>query len=452
MASSSVTSDLPPVPREFRAAWVATVDNIDWPSRPGLSEEKQREELERTVDRLVRAGINVLIFQVRPSYDAVYPSSLEPSSWFVTGEQGKPIGWDPLQFALALCHARGIELHAWINPFRAVHPAQKGPTSADHVTGRAPERVVTFGRYKWADPGAPESRAEALKVVRDLLVRYRLDGVHIDDYFYPYPAKDVRFDDDRSYGEYRRSGGNLGRESWRRANVDQFVQDLYELVKRERPAAKFGISPFGIYRPNVPAGIKAGIDPFVDLAADSRKWLREGWCDYFVPQLYWKRSSTGQPFGKLLQWWLGENKHNRQMVAGLFTSQVGPQGKGWPVSEIVGQIEMTAKLGAEGHAHFSAKAVRDDWGGIRSRLVASPAWPGPPPRLSPPKPPQMVDGAPVSEAPVKGYLVAERVGKGWGPWRFHAAGPIKSKATQVAIRALGFGGAVSAPVLWSPPG
>jgi uncharacterized lipoprotein YddW (UPF0748 family) len=412
--------------------------------------ERQREELEQTVDRLSMAGINLLIFQVRPSCDATYPSDLEPSSWFLTGEQGRPIGWDPLSHAVALCHARGMEIHAWINPFRALHPAQRGPAAPLHVTVRDQERVVGYGRYRWADPGDPGSRAQALAVVRDLLRRYRIDGIHIDDYFYPYPEKGVRFDDDRTYEDYRRSGGTLGRSAWRRANIDQFVKDLYSLVKRERSWAKFGISPFGIYRPGVPKGVKAGIDPYVDLAADSRKWLKEGWCDYFVPQLYWKRSSRDQPFAKLLQWWLQENTRDRQLVAGLFTSQIGPQGRGWPVGEIIGQIETAAKLGADGHAHFSAKAVRDDWGGIRARLVASPSWPSPPHGVEPPKAPRFVGGSLVTDEPVKGFLVSERLGKGWGPWRFVSSGPVARTSGRVAVRALGWGGAVSEPAFLGP--
>jgi uncharacterized lipoprotein YddW (UPF0748 family) len=395
-------TEMPEPVREYRGAWVATVDNIDWPSRPGLPAGAQQAELRAIVAKAKELGLNMLVFQVRTSADALYESELEPSSWFLTGEQGKPIGWDPLEFVVEECHKSGLELHAWINPFRAGHPAQDGPHSPQHVS-RTAKNVRQYGKYLWMDPACPDLRAQTVAVVRDLVARYDIDGLHIDDYFYPYPDGSA-FPDADLYRQYQADGGPLGLAAWRRQNVDSMVQEIGSAVRAKKPWVRFGISPFGVYRPGVPEGVKAGVDQFAELAADARRWLNEGWCDYFVPQLYWKRSSTGQPFGRLLDWWLAENHPSMPLLAGLFTSQCGPEFGKWPASEITAQVRLARERGAAGTVHFSMRALMGDWNGVGTALrplYAQPALPPMNPRAKSAKP----------DAPVR-WLLVERDG-GW---------------------------------------
>ena len=259
------TSGPPELPREFRGAWIATVANIDWPSKPGLGAESQKKELDALLHRLAGLKFNAVVLQVRTSADALYRSDLEPSSWFLTGAQGGDLEWDPLARAVDVGHRLGLEVHAWFNPFRAGHPSQKGDYSADHLSVTRPDWVKRYGKYLWCDPGVPEVRRHALAVMTDVVKRYDIDGVHIDDYFYPYPEGGAPFPDGPSYGAYVEAGGTLRRSDWRRQNVDGFVRSLYGSVKSAKPWVKVGISPFGIYRPNVPVGIEAGIDQYEEL-------------------------------------------------------------------------------------------------------------------------------------------------------------------------------------------
>ena len=225
--------EMPPAaPREFRGAWVATVANIDWPSVPGLPIERQQAEAVRIVERAVALGLNALLLQVRPAADAIYPSSLEPWSEYVSGAQGTAMAYDPLAFWIAEAHRRGIELHAWFNPFRARHPSARSPLAADHIALRQPGWAKAYGDALWLDPGEPGAVAHTLAVVEDVVRRYDIDGVHLDDYFYPYPVKaadgsELAFPDDASYA---RSGSKLARDDWRRDNVDRFVRDRKSVV------------------------------------------------------------------------------------------------------------------------------------------------------------------------------------------------------------------------------
>ncbi len=434
------TSDPPTLTREFRGVWIATVANIDWPSRPGLPVAEAKAEMRSTLAALSRAGCNAVVLQVRPMADALYRSRLEPWSSFVSGRQGKSPGFDPLAFAVTTAHAEGMELHAWVNPFRARHATFEGPADPTHVTRRHPGWVVEYGNQAWVDPNAPGAQAHALAVVEDIVRRYDVDGLHIDDYFYPYPVRradgtKLPFPDERSWA--KRAPGTTDRDAWRRAACDRFVRDLYRRVKAVKPWVKVGVSPFGIARPGVPEGVTAGIDQYADLHADPVKWLREGWLDYLSPQLYWRRSAPQQPYDQLLEWWLAQERPSRVRVwPGLFTSQVGPQGADWPASEIVAQVE-SAQREAGGSVHFSAKALVGDWDGVAKALaegpyrdpalvptfVASGAAP-PPPRVG------QASGrawrlelAPGGTAPVRFYVVAPE-----GPGR-----PIVTTRTTVAV-------------------
>lgn len=365
-AATATSPDTPPpVARELRAVWVATVGNIDWPSRPGLSTWAQQAELLAILDRAKALGLNAVVFQVRPAADALYASEYEPWSEYLSGQQGvapEPF-YDPLAFAVKEAHARGLELHAWINPYRARHPSSKSAIARTHVSETHAKLVKRYGTHLWMDPGEPAVRAYTKRVVLDLVRRYDLDGVHIDDYFYPYRERDsagaeIPFPDSASYARYRARGGRLERDDWRRENVNQLVHELYVAVKAAKPWVKFGVSPFGMWRPGYPPQIK-GFDAYQQIYADSRTWLRNGWVDYLSPQLYWPIDSDGQSFPVLLQWWTEQNVKHRHIWPGLFTSRVGgTDARGWPVKEIIEQIRLTrAQPGASGDVHFSMRSL-----------------------------------------------------------------------------------------------
>lgn len=361
-----VRSDIPEVPREFRAAWVATVANIDWPSKKTLTTQQQKDELIAILDRAAELKLNAIILQVRPAGDALYEPGLEPWSEWLTGKIGKAPDpyYDPLAFAVEEAHQRGIELHAWLNPYRVLHPNNKTKPSADHIAVTHPELVKEYGPYLWLDPGEPAVQAHSLAVMLDVVNRYDIDGVHMDDYFYPYPVQDeagndVAFPDDESYAAYRKAWGFKSRDDWRRWSVDTFVRDLYREVKKAKPHVKVGISPFGIYRPGQPATIQ-GFDQYDKLYADALRWYHKGWCDYFTPQLYWAIAPPPQSFSTLLNYWDGQNTKGRHLWPGLYTSRMlSENNKGFTPEEINYQIAWTRLIESSpaGHVHFSMKAL-----------------------------------------------------------------------------------------------
>jgi len=370
--------------REFRAAWIATVANIDWPSRPGLSPDRQRAELAGLLDRAVATRLNAVILQIRPSADALYDSPLEPWSEYLTGTMGKPPDppYDPLTFAVDEAHARGLELHVWFNPYRVRHADAAGAVDPAHASVALPDAVRRYGKFLWFDPGEPVAADRFLAVVCDVVRRYDIDGVHIDDYFYPYPVKDgdreVPFPDDESHARAVAAGGTADRAAWRRDNVDRLVSRLWREVKEIKPHVLVGISPFGIWRPGHPPGIK-GLDQVAALHADPQKWLHEGWLDYLAPQLYWRIDAPEQGFEKLLGWWAGENVQHRGLWPGLYTSRVRQDPVAeitknvWEAEEILRQVEATrAEPGAEGTIHFSMKALAEDFDGVATKLTAGP--------------------------------------------------------------------------------
>jgi uncharacterized lipoprotein YddW (UPF0748 family) len=406
---------VPMVPREFRGTWVACVYNIDWPSRKGLSAGSQQAELRRILDRMAGLNMNAIIFQVRPNADAVYRSSLEPWSPWVSGTMGKSPGYDPLAYCISQAHARGVEVHAWFNPFRAL-PNASMSASASHVTRSNPSVVRRFKSYKWMDPSSSWTRQRALTVILDVVRRYDVDGVHIDDYFYPYPdvGKDGRalqqFPDGKSSAQRRRV-------------VDGFVKDMYTGVKKAKPWVRVGISPFGIWKPGTPRGVEASINAYEHLAADSRKWLKSGWCDYLSPQLYW-RIKGPQSYSSLLAWWRGEG--SRPVWPGVATSRINSkEDPGRPASEIVNQVKLSRTVGRNyvGHVHWSAKALMANRGGISSllqkNLYQEPALVPPMPWVSkkaPPSPGASASGKSVrwNRVPTAAkYAVQARYGRTW---------------------------------------
>ncbi len=376
----AVSLEAPEVAREFRGVWVASVANIDWPSKRTLTTAEQQAELVSLLDRAAALKLNAVIFQVRPAADALYQSSIEPWSEYLTGAQGRapePF-WDPLAFAVREAHARNLELHAWFNPYRARHTDAKSPLSRTHIASTNPSLVKKYGGYLWMDPGERLVRERTIRVVLDVVKRYDIDGVHIDDYFYPYPettrrGRPIAFPDDVSWRRYVKGGGKLSRGDWRRQNVDLLVEALHDGIHKVKPWVRFGVSPFGIWRPGYPAQVR-GFDAYTQLYADARKWLREGWLDYFTPQLYWPTTKTAQAYPVLLQWWAEENAQGKHLWPGNYTSRAGASGaSAFPVAELVEQIRVTREQpGATGNVHFSMKSFLINQASMNDSLMRGP--------------------------------------------------------------------------------
>jgi len=346
--------------RELRGVWVATVNNLDWPSRRDLTPDEQRRELTAMFDRFAALGLNAVFLQVRPAADAIYPSALEPWSEFLSGEKGRDPGYDPLAFAITEAHARGLELHAWFNPFRARHSSQTSPM---------PDGALTYGDLGWFDPGDEDVRRKTIAVVVDVVKRYDVDGVHLDDYFYPYPVGATDFPDDQSWSRYR---GDLTRAEWRRDNVNRFVRDLHHAVKAARPGVEVGISPFGIWRPGHPSQIR-GFDAYEGIYADSRLWLQRGWVDYLAPQLYWPIDKREQSFPVLLRWWIAQDRHRRGIVPGISIARVATgRANSIPPEEIARQLALVRhQRGAIGFILFSARTLMENRGGVADVVAES---------------------------------------------------------------------------------
>ena len=470
----------PPIRREFRGVWIASVQNIDWPSQPGLSTQEQKDELVGMLDRAVALRLNAIILQVRPAADAMYASPYEPWSEYLTGRMGRaPSPWyDPLEFAVTEAHKRGLELHAWFNPYRARHPSARSAPSADHISRTHPELVKKYGSMLWMDPGEPEVREQTIRVVLDVVQRYDIDGVHIDDYFYPYKEKDrrgriIEFPDGTSWRKYVRSGGRLQRDDWRRANVDSLIHQVYVRIKGAKPWVKFGISPFGVWRPGNPPGI-GGFDSYAELYGDSRKWILNGWADYFTPQLYWPTTRDDLSYAVLLRWWVEQNAKGRHVWPGNYLDKVTGTATGWPAQEMLDQVSLTrAQQGATGNVYFSMRSFMFGRDGLPEKLVAGPyasktlvpasPWLDSIPPLSPivRVARDAVTGAtnvslqPQGAEPTSLWLVRTRVGADWtteilsGLQRFYTIPRIVGAiaADELVVSAVDRSGNESAPVM-----
>lgn len=324
--------------REFRGAWLSTASNVDWPSSNELSSEEQQQELVEFLDKMVAMNMNALFLQVRGGGDTIYPSPFEPFSPSFTGEQGKAPepAYDPLAFAIAECKKRCIEFHAWVNPYRAKPEDNRYELASNHVAHVLSDYAYDYGKVLWMDPGAKPVQDWILKVVLDLVRRYDIDGLHFDDYFYPYPKDGIAFPDERSYEEYITCCGAIERDDWRRLNVDTLVRRVAKEVRATKPWVKFGVSPFGIYKNGEPDGIQ-GLDQYGKLYADPKKWLEKGWVDYIAPQLYWKTSSK-RPYDTLLQWWGEQNALRRHVYAGIALSNMESRRGNWSDAEFEKQF------------------------------------------------------------------------------------------------------------------
>lgn len=375
-ALNSIAAQTSPEPeREFRAAWVATVDNIDFPSRKNLSVAEQKAEMIRILETLRELKFNCIVFQIRPHADAFYKSKFEPWSEYLTGEMGKspqPF-YDPLAFTIEEAHKRGILVHAWFNPYRAYHPAAK-TVSPNHISKTRPDLVRSYGKYLWLDPTDAEVQKLSSDVILDVVRRYDVDGVHFDDYFYPYPERDaagnkIEFPDAENYEKYKKTANRvLPRDDWRRSQVNNFIESLAKNIKRVKPEVMFGISPFGIWKPFPEQGIN-GFNAHDELYADARKWLQEGTVDYLAPQLYWETAREGQSFPVLLRWWNEQNIRRRHLWVGIAPYRVGSNAN-FTAQEIANQIETARRLSPEtrGIIHFSMKHLAKNTGGVADIL------------------------------------------------------------------------------------
>ncbi|MEN0065317.1 MAG: family 10 glycosylhydrolase [Myxococcota bacterium] len=416
--------------RELRGGWIATVDNINWPSKPGLSAETQRAELEGLIQASADAGLNAIFFQIRPEADALYPSHLEPWSRYISGRQGADPGYDPLAFAIDACHARGIELHAWFNPYRA-GLKHSDPVVDSHVAVTLADHVHKHGTHRWMDPGAPEVQDHTAAVIADVVERYDIDGVHFDDYFYPYPAK-ARFPDRATYQAH---GNGLSLEDWRRANVDRMVERIHDVVVSRKPWVRFGISPFGIYRPGQPEGIQ-GFDQYAKLYADPPKWLAEGFIDYLAPQLYWPTTKTKQAYAPLLEWWSGL-PGDGYTFPGNFLARLGHD-TSWTIDEFRQQVALTRQH-ASGNIWFHIGPLVSNDQGIRD-VFRSEFYPTPallPPltaladqRVDPPVVKVKPGGVDVTHPAARWWVVYR---KGEGDWQVETV--ISAKTSGVALKA-----------------
>ena len=356
--------------REFRGAWIQCVNG----QFQGMPVETMKQTLLKQLDNLQGAGINAIIFQVRAEADALYKSSYEPWSRFLTGVQGLQPSptWDPLQFMIEECHKRGMELHAWINPYRA---CTKGTTrlSPLHPYHKHPELFVKYAGQLYFDPGFPDNRKYICKIVRDIVNRYDVDAIHMDDYFYPYPIKEVDFPDDASFARY--GGGFDNKADWRRSNVNTLIKQLHETIREVKPWVKFGISPFGIYRneSSDPLGSKTkGLQNYDDLYADVLLWAREGWIDYNIPQIYWHIGHPAADYETLVRWW-AKHTENRPLFIGQSVQNTiqnaDPQDPG--INQLPRKMALQrAYQTIGGSCQWYAAAVVENQGRYRDALVA----------------------------------------------------------------------------------
>ncbi|MFJ2904905.1 glycoside hydrolase family 10 protein [Streptomyces sp. NPDC087212] len=362
---------------EMRGVWLATVANRDWPSRTGLTAAAQRAELIAHLDKAARDRLNAVMFQVRPTADALWPSPYEPWSQYLTGTQGVDPGWDPLQTAVTEAHARGLELHAWFNPYRIANHTDPSKLAASHPARTHPEWVVTYGGKLYYNPGLPEVRAFVQDAMVDAVRRYPVDAVHFDDYFYPYPVAGQTFDDDEAYDRY--GAGFPDRAAWRRDNIDRLVREMAARIKETRPTTRFGISPFAVWR-NATTDARgsdtaAGVQTYDDLCADTRKWVQEGWIDYIVPQVYWNIGFPAADYATLVNWWADvarDSKTRLYIGEALYKAGDPAQPAAWQdPAELSRHLTLAKKYPqVRGHVFFAAKEVTTDPAGAMARVVA----------------------------------------------------------------------------------
>lgn len=362
---------------QFRGMWVATVANLDWPSAPGLPPERQRQELLDLLDTAVACHLNAVVLQVRPTADALWPSPYEPWAQYLTGMQGQDPGWDPLGTAVHEAHRRGLELHAWFNPYRIANHIDPSRLTPTHPARLHPEWAVPYGGKLYYNPGLPEVRHFVQDAMLDAVARYPVDAVHWDDYFYPYPVAGQVFDDDAAYARYGADFPDRG--AWRRNNTDLLVRETAVRIREIRPGTRFGISPFGVWRNRgtdpLGSDTTAGVQTYDDLHADTRRWVREEWIDHIVPQVYWNQGFAPADYAKLVPWWADVVSGTRvQLYIGEALYKVGVPGQpaAWQdPAELSRHLTFDQDYPqVRGNVFFSAKKVVADPLGAMSQVVA----------------------------------------------------------------------------------
>ncbi|KUJ66592.1 hypothetical protein ACZ90_34835 [Streptomyces albus subsp. albus] len=374
--------------RQFRGMWLATVANRDWPSRPGLPAAAQRAELLALLDAAAARRLNAVILQVRPTADALWPSPYEPWAEYLTGVQGRDPGWDPLGTAVREAHARGLELHAWFNPYRIANHTDLSRLVPNHPARLRPAWVVPYGKKLYYNPGLPEVRRFVQDAMLDAVARYDIDAVHWDDYFYPYPVAGEVFGDDDAYARY--GGGFPDRAAWRRDNTDRLVWETAQRIKRIKKHVRFGISPFAVWRNKAtdPDGsdTRAGVQTYDDLYADTRRWVRERWIDYIVPQVYWNIGFQAADYAALVPWWAetvrGTGVH-LYVGEALYKAGDPAQPAAWQdPAELSRHLTFDRDFPeVRGNVWFSAREVVQDRIGALAQVVAD-HYPG---RVRPPR-------------------------------------------------------------------
>lgn len=379
---------------EFRGVWMATVDNIDWPSPKDYNPVTQRAEYIRQLEMHQRNGMNAIIGQVRPAADAFYPSPYEPWSQWLTGTQGKmPMPYyDPLAFMVTEAHNRGFEFHAWLNPYRANFNITKSSIAPNHITRLYPEWFLTYGNTMYFDPGNKDAQRWVVNVVKDIVHRYDVDAIHMDDYFYPYRIAGKEFPDSASYRKY---GNGMNKADWRRSNVDSIIVAISKVIKEEKPWVKFGISPFGVWRNKSqdPDGsnTKAGVTNYDDLYADVLLWTEMGWIDYITPQLYWELGFKLAAFETLVEWWSKHNYGRHLYIGHGIYRALEKKSTAWhDKTQLPRQIELLRKYPeVQGSVYFSSKTFYSNPNGwndtLQNNHYRTPALIPPMPWL-PPKP------------------------------------------------------------------
>ena len=358
---------------EFRGVWIATVNNIDWPAGGVTDPGQQKADYIRLLDMYEKNGMNAMIVQVRPAADAFYPSQYEPWSQWLTGVQGKPPSpyYDPLQFMIEETHKRGMEFHAWLNPYRAVHNIGSSSVAENHITRIHPEWFVTYGDKKYFDPGNKEAQNFVVNVVRDIVKRYDVDAIHMDDYFYPYRIPGKEFPDEASY---KKSGSLLNKDDWRRSNTDSIIKALSLVIKQEKKLCRFGISPFSVWRNNDKDSVRgsdsrSGQTNYDDLYADILLWLQKGWIDYVTPQLYFTIGHPKVDYAKMLDWW-SRNSYGRHVYIGHGVYKAGTKEAGWDnPNEIPNQIKLLRRNpNVQGSIYFSSVSFQRNPNGWNDSL------------------------------------------------------------------------------------
>lgn len=357
---------------EFRGVWVATVDNIDWPSKGNYNSDSQKVEFIKLLDMHQRNGMNAMIVQIRPVTDAFYPSQYEPWSEFLTGRQGQPPMpyYDPLEFMIAETHKRGMEFHAWMNPYRAVFNINTSSIAANHITRIHPEWFLTYGDKRYFDPGSKEVQQYVTNVVKDVVNRYAVDAIHFDDYFYPYRIAGKEFPDNANFLRY---GNGMIKDDWRRSNVDSIILMLSTAIKKENPKCQFGISPFGVWRnedkdPVNGSKTNGAQTNYDDLYADILLWLRNGWIDYVAPQLYWEFGHRIAPYEILLDWW-SKHTYGRNCYIGLGIYRANSNSAWKDITQLPRQIEsLRSTPNIQGMIFFSSRSFNNNPNGWSDRL------------------------------------------------------------------------------------